>query len=168
MRFLAPFSRLASVQLPACGTSNHRGSAGCADVATWVDSDGDGVGDLAGLTRRLDYLSGRHHLVADAFSQHPWFQQARRDRGSRYRDYYRWSDTRQEEPSEVALPGEHRNSPDPCRAVPKAGLLPKRGRKVPHTGSLRRCPLLIRGRQSAQARIAPPLAARVDVALEAP
>lgn len=24
MRFLAPFSRLASVQLPACGTSNHR------------------------------------------------------------------------------------------------------------------------------------------------
>lgn len=58
MRFLAPFSRLASVQLPACGTSNHRGSAGCADAATWVDSDGDGVGDLAGLTRRLDYLSG--------------------------------------------------------------------------------------------------------------
>ena len=30
-----------------------------------------------------------------------------------------------------------RNSPDPCRAVPKAGLLPKRGRKAPHTGSLR-------------------------------
>ena len=30
----------------------------CADVATWLDSDGDGLGDLAGLTRRLDYLLG--------------------------------------------------------------------------------------------------------------
>jgi Alpha amylase, catalytic domain len=30
----------------------------CADVATWRDSDGDGIGDLAGLTGRLDYLSG--------------------------------------------------------------------------------------------------------------
>lgn len=28
-----------------------------ADVATWLDSDGDGRGDLAGITRRLDYLS---------------------------------------------------------------------------------------------------------------
>jgi maltose alpha-D-glucosyltransferase/alpha-amylase len=30
----------------------------CADVATWADSDDNGVGDLAGLTRRLDHLSG--------------------------------------------------------------------------------------------------------------
>jgi maltose alpha-D-glucosyltransferase/alpha-amylase len=35
-------------------------------------------------------------------NKHPWFQQARRDRSSRYRDYYRWSDEKQEEPSEVA------------------------------------------------------------------
>lgn len=39
-------------------------------------------------------------------NQHPWFQQARRDRSSRYRGYYRWSDEKQSEPSEVAFPGE--------------------------------------------------------------
>jgi maltose alpha-D-glucosyltransferase / alpha-amylase len=136
----------------------------CADVATWVDSDGDGVGDLAGLTRRLDYLSGLgittlwlmpfypsplgddgyditdYYAVDPRFgtlgdfvemirtadnlgirvlvdlvlshtsSSHPWFQQARRDRGSRYRHYYRWSDTRQEQPSEVAFPGEQKST----------------------------------------------------------
>jgi maltose alpha-D-glucosyltransferase/alpha-amylase len=136
----------------------------CADVATWVDSDGDGIGDLAGLTRRLDYLSGLgistlwmmpfypsplgddgydmtdYYAVDPRFgslgdfvemirtasnlgirvlvdlvlnhtsSQHPWFQQARRDRGSRYRDYYRWSDEKQSEPSEVAFPGEQKDT----------------------------------------------------------
>lgn len=136
----------------------------CADVATWSDSDGDGIGDLAGLTRRLDYLSGlgvntlwlmpfypsplgddgyditNHYAVDSRFgtlgdfvemirtadnlgirvlvdlvlshtsSQHPWFQQARRDRGSRHRDYYRWSDTKQDQPSEVAFPGEQKST----------------------------------------------------------
>jgi maltose alpha-D-glucosyltransferase / alpha-amylase len=136
----------------------------CADVATWMDSDGDGVGDLAGLTRRLDYLSGLgittlwmmpfypsplgddgyditdYYAVDSRFGtlgdfvemirtagnlgirvlvdlvlshtsdQHPWFQQARHDRNSRYRDYYRWSDEKQQEPSEVAFPGEQKST----------------------------------------------------------
>ena len=38
--------------------------------------------------------------------QHPWFQQARRDRRSRYRHFYVWSDEKQAQPSEVAFPGE--------------------------------------------------------------
>jgi maltose alpha-D-glucosyltransferase/alpha-amylase len=136
----------------------------CADVATWRDSDGDGIGDLAGLTGRLDYLSGlgittlwmmpvypsplgddgyditNYYAVDPRFgtlgdfvemmrtadnlgirvlvdlvlshtsNQHPWFQQARHDRGSRYRDYYRWSDEKQKEPSEVAFPGEQKST----------------------------------------------------------
>ncbi|HEY1002189.1 MAG TPA: alpha-amylase family protein [Streptosporangiaceae bacterium] len=132
----------------------------CADVATWLDSDDDGTGDLAGLTRRLDYLWGLgvnalwlmpfypsplgddgyditdYYAVDSRFgtlgdfvemirtadnlgirvlldlvmshtsNQHPWFQRSRRDRASRHRHYYRWSDTKQKEPSEVAFPGE--------------------------------------------------------------
>src|ERR1700753_3512005 len=131
----------------------------CADVATWLDSDGDGIGDLAGLTRRLDYLWGLgvntlrlmpfypsplgddgyditdyyavdsrlgtlgdfvemmctadnlgiRVLVALVMShtsdQHPWFQKSRSDPECRHRHYYRWSDTEQAAPSEVAVPG---------------------------------------------------------------
>jgi maltose alpha-D-glucosyltransferase/alpha-amylase len=116
------------------------------DVATFQDSNGDGIGDFAGLCERLDYLTDLgvtclwllpffptpnrdngydvknyyevdprlgtfddflrlvHRagergirilidLVMDHTSdEHPWFRAARRDRGSRYRRYYEWSD----------------------------------------------------------------------------
>ncbi len=118
-------------------------------VRAFKDSNGDGRGDLPGLTQKLDYL---HDLgvdclwlmplypsplrddgydIADYYNidpvygslddfktllheahrrgmriimdlvlnhtsdQHPWFQSARADRNSPYRDYYVWSDTDQ-------------------------------------------------------------------------
>ncbi|QRK05935.1 alpha-glucosidase C-terminal domain-containing protein [Archangium violaceum] len=117
----------------------------CLDVETFMDGNGDGVGDFLGLRRRLDYLAGlgvtclwllpffgspnrdNGYDVSDyytvdprlgdlgdfvAFSQqaklhgirliidlvvnhtsdqHPWFQKARRDERSPYRDYFLWS-----------------------------------------------------------------------------
>ncbi len=119
-----------------------------AHVRAFQDSDGDGIGDFKGLTRRLDYLqdlgvtaiwllpfypsplrddgydiadyTGVHptygtlrdfkqfldaahrrglrvitELVLNHTSdEHPWFQRARRSKpGSRWRDFYVWSDT---------------------------------------------------------------------------
>jgi maltose alpha-D-glucosyltransferase / alpha-amylase len=118
----------------------------CLDVHTFQDSDGDGFGDLPGLTARLNYLArlgvtclwlnpihptpGRDdgydvtdfygvdpklgclgdfvELVHQASNrglrviidlilnhtsdEHPWFQSARADRSSPYRDWYVWSD----------------------------------------------------------------------------
>lgn len=120
----------------------------CLDVETYLDANGDGVGDFEGLSRRLDYLSGlgvtcvwlqpfyptpnrdngydvsdyygvaakhgspgdyvefMNHaralgiriivdlVVSHTSDQHPWFQAARRDRTSKYRDWYVWSDER--------------------------------------------------------------------------
>ena len=135
----------------------------CLDVETYADSNGDGVGDFTGLTRRLDYLSGLGvsclwlmpfyptpnrddgydvadycaidprlgsfadfaefivearergmHVLVDLVpnhtsDQHPWFQQARRDPTSTYRDYYVW---RQDDPGDtsdrVVFPGEQK------------------------------------------------------------
>ena len=123
----------------------------CLDVDTYQDSDGDGVGDLAGLIDRLDYLArlgvtciwlnpihpsperDDGYDIADFYAvhprlgtlgdfvelvhqagnrgirvmidlvvnhtsdEHPWFQAARADPASPYRDWYVWSET---EPSD--------------------------------------------------------------------
>ncbi|WP_338664430.1 alpha-amylase family protein [Pararoseomonas sp. SCSIO 73927] len=120
----------------------------CLSVESYMDANGDGVGDFEGLTRRLDYIQGlgvtciwlmpfqpspqrdngyditdyygvdpRYGTLGDfvefthgchqrgmrvimdlvvnhSSDQHPWFQEARRDPGSRYRDWYVWSDKR--------------------------------------------------------------------------
>ncbi|MEI6949266.1 alpha-amylase family protein [Paraflavisolibacter sp. H34] len=116
------------------------------DLETFMDVNGDGIGDFEGLSRRLDYLKalgvdalwlapfqpspnrdngydiqdfygvdGRHGSSGDfvefmhqaekrgikviidlvvnhTSDQHPWFQQARSDKNSPYRDWYVWSD----------------------------------------------------------------------------
>lgn len=118
-------------------------------VRAFYDSNGDGHGDLRGLTEKLDYLQDLGvdclwllpiypsplkddgydiadyynvletygnlddfktlvkevhargmRLIADLVlnhtsDQHPWFQAARSNRSSPYRDYYVWSDTNQ-------------------------------------------------------------------------
>lgn len=120
----------------------------CLSVATYMDANGDGIGDFTGLMRRLDYLQGlgvtavwlmpfqpspgrdggydianyygvdpRYGTLGDfvefahgcrqrgmqlmidlvvnhTSDQHPWFQEARRDPGSKYRDWYVWSKTK--------------------------------------------------------------------------
>lgn len=116
----------------------------CLDVETFLDANGDGIGDFPGLIQRMDYLSGigvnciwlmpfyptpnrdDGYDVTDHFTidprlgtagdfvdflrtaqdrgirviidlvvnhtsdQHPWFQAARADRHSPYRNYYVW------------------------------------------------------------------------------
>jgi maltose alpha-D-glucosyltransferase / alpha-amylase len=118
------------------------------DLETFMDANGDGVGDFEGLIRRLDYLQSlgvdvlwlapfqpspnrdngydvsdyygvdprhgsggdfvefMHHahkrgmqviidlVVNHSSDQHPWFQSARRDPASPYRDFYVWADKR--------------------------------------------------------------------------
>jgi trehalose synthase len=124
----------------------------CLDVQTFLDSDGDGVGDMQGLVDRIDYLAGigvstlwlmpfyptpdqddgydvsefygvdprlgtlgefvevvrtaRDRgmrviidlVVNHTSDRHPWFQAARADRDSPYRDWYVWVDERPEDP----------------------------------------------------------------------
>jgi len=133
----------------------------CLDVETFRDGDGDGCGDLAGLTDRIDHLVGTGvtvlwlmpfqpspdrddgyditdfyavdprlgtlgdfvELVRTAHGrglrviidlvvnhtsdQHPWFQAARADRSSRYRDWYVWADEPEDDPAlREVFPGE--------------------------------------------------------------
>jgi maltose alpha-D-glucosyltransferase/alpha-amylase len=117
----------------------------CLSVGTFMDSNGDGIGDFQGLMRRLDYIAGlgvtaiwlmpfqtspnrdNGYDVSDYYNvdprygtlgdfvefthgakqrglrvlidlvvnhtsdQHPWFQEARKDPESKYRDWYVWS-----------------------------------------------------------------------------
>ena len=131
----------------------------CLDVETFYDGNGDGGGDLRGLTERIDYLGGigvsciwlmpfyasprrddgydisdfygvdqrlgTHgdlvelvrtardrgiRVIADLVvnhtsDQHPWFQAARADRDSPFRDFYVWSDEKPDEkPGDVVFP----------------------------------------------------------------
>lgn len=57
----------------------------CVDVKTWRDSDGDGVGDLPGLTESVDYLTslGVTCLWVMPICPSPW-----RDDGYDISDYY--------------------------------------------------------------------------------
>src|SRR5437016_87463 len=118
------------------------------NVGSFMDSNGDGIGDFEGLSRRLDYLSGlgitciwlqpfqpspykddgyditdyygvdpRHGSSGDfvdfanqarqrgiriiidlvvnhTSDRHHWFQEARKDKDSKYREWYVWSKKR--------------------------------------------------------------------------
>jgi maltose alpha-D-glucosyltransferase/alpha-amylase len=118
----------------------------CLSVGSFMDANGDGVGDFQGLMRRLDYLQGlgvtaiwlmpfqpspmrddgyditdyygvdpRYGTLGDfvefahgckqrgirvlidlvvnhTSDQHPWFQDAKRDVQSQYRDWYIWAE----------------------------------------------------------------------------
>jgi maltose alpha-D-glucosyltransferase/alpha-amylase len=79
-------------------TLSTRGSARSATVEITRTASNLGIRVLVDLV--LNHTS----------NQHPWFQEARRDRNSRYRDYYRWSDKKRSEPSEIAFPGAQKST----------------------------------------------------------
>jgi maltose alpha-D-glucosyltransferase/alpha-amylase len=57
----------------------------CLSVGTFMDSDGDGIGDFKGLVRRLDYL---HGLGVTAIWLMPFLVSPHRDDGYDVSDYY--------------------------------------------------------------------------------
>jgi maltose alpha-D-glucosyltransferase/alpha-amylase len=57
----------------------------CLDVETFLDWNGDGIGDLAGLTERIDYLAG---LGVSVLWLMPYFPTPDRDDGYDITDFY--------------------------------------------------------------------------------
>jgi maltose alpha-D-glucosyltransferase/alpha-amylase len=57
----------------------------CLDVETYMDANGDGIGDFEGLTDRLDYLSG---LGITCIWLMPFYPTPNRDNGYDVKDYY--------------------------------------------------------------------------------
>ena len=57
----------------------------CANVETFMDTNGDGIGDFEGLMRRLDYLAG---LGVTCLWLLPFYPSPRRDDGYDVADYY--------------------------------------------------------------------------------
>ena len=57
----------------------------CLDVETFLDADGDGCGDLRGLTERIDYLAG---LGVSCLWLMPFYPSRQRDDGYDITDFY--------------------------------------------------------------------------------
>ena len=57
----------------------------CLEVGSYMDANGDGIGDFSGLMRRLDYL---HGLGITAVWLMPFQTSPRRDHGYDITDYY--------------------------------------------------------------------------------
>ena len=57
----------------------------CLDVETYMDSNGDGVGDFRGLTERIDYLAG---LGVTCIWLMPFYPSPNRDDGYDITDFY--------------------------------------------------------------------------------
>jgi trehalose synthase len=57
----------------------------CVDVETFLDSDGDGCGDLPGLTERIDYLAG---IGVSCLWLMPFYPSVQRDDGYDITDFY--------------------------------------------------------------------------------
>lgn len=132
----------------------------CLDVETYMDANGDGIGDFEGLTERLNYLAGlgitciwlmpfyptpnrdNGYDIKDFYNvdprlgtlgdfvefarqanergmrviidlvvnhtsiEHPWFQEACKNKNSKYRDFYIWADEKPEDAEKgVIFPG---------------------------------------------------------------